>query len=487
MLPGQTRSHAGQTGLPTPALEEDAFLFGKGPSGPSPVELPPRPVRLPEIYVITGDIKLFGFLDSKLHIFQGMLTPGHPYSEIVELASGEVSLGGLIPSMKDNKFDAIALRNPRFCFSRVSFNVQERAGLFFQTEVIFQHTLQPVSDILHDFFGQQQPSLHVSAYLGAQRNWNHPMPIAELVLRGSLEHVSVNIFDILTFTNIGVELSMFQRPDVKTGKHVWRFGYGFFGDLNVSVPGSVVPLQVDYTLRIIQGQYLLFLVLKDEEWQSVFGVNGLNLKDVQMSAFLSSLSKNEDLMLEVEAALEFKGATFLVKGSYSKTGYCLEAFIGHLSLQDIGDLFNQITGANLDAFDHDVTFDSIQMSISSQGLALSGAITVNGYSTAEGSIAISKDGVFLSGGIGNVDFEDFTVNNAKLDVFIGSTSEHTSTRVTKFSILGDLTFSGINLKIGLFTNKMAGGELKWTIYGQADGDLKTSALSEDIKDSFLDV
>lgn len=442
---------------------------------------------LPKSFFVTGDIKLFGFIDSRICIAQGPMLPGHPYTELVTPKADTISLGDIVPRLKGSPADAVLLKNTRFRYSEVSFSRFERAGLYFDTDVVFQGALQPVGDIFRDFFHQENPQLRLNAYLNSQRSWHHPLPTSELALRGSLEHVSVSVLDILTFTKIGISILSYQRPDPRTNKPAWHFGYGFFGDLNLAVPGSAIPLQVTYELSITQGQYALFLLLKDEEWTDIFGIKGLRLRDVQMTAFLQNLDRSAELDIKVEAALELRNTSFLISGFYSKRSYGLEAYIGNLTFQELGEIFTEITGATLDVFDHDVTLNSIYLRIASDGLTLAGSITVNGYSTAEGSISISKDGLSISGGIGHVEFDHFTINRAALDVFIGSTCGKTCTRSTRFSIAGDLSFEGIDLKVGLYTSKDGDGELKWTIFGAAQGELRTTALCSDLAGTFLDI
>lgn len=95
------------------------------------------------------------------------------------------------------------------------------------------------------------------------------------MLRGTLRDVSVNIFDILEFREIGVELLGSRLYDAQTEKMKWHFGFGFFGHLHVTMPRSVVPLQVDYKLRKILSVWELELCLKNEDWVNVMGIEGL--------------------------------------------------------------------------------------------------------------------------------------------------------------------------------------------------------------------
>lgn len=61
----------------------------------------------------------------------------------------------------------------------------------------------------------------------------------------------------------------------------WEFGYGFFGLLDLKVPGTSVPLQVDYHLRKSFQNWVLNLTLRDEEWKDVFGIKDFNVSQGQ--------------------------------------------------------------------------------------------------------------------------------------------------------------------------------------------------------------
>lgn len=138
-------------------------------------------------------------------------------------------------------------------------------------------------------------------------------------------------------------------------------------------------------------------------------------------------------------------------------------------------------------FDHDVVFKSLSLAITNSGVVLSGAVTINGHSTAAGEISIQKDGLYISGSIGDVDIESVSIKNARFDVFIGSsTNDAACSRTTKFGIGGEVSFCGIDLEVALFLEK-AGGTFDWTIYGEAKGDLLVSRLNPDLKGTFLDV
>ncbi|PON25175.1 hypothetical protein TGAM01_v205861 [Trichoderma gamsii] len=441
---------------------------------------PPHFPQMPENHVIIGDVDLFGCIPAKLHIFRGQVTKLHPYQEVVQLSAGQITIGSVLPPLKDGPFDAIVLENTELCYSVVPLNVYELEGLYLETDLLFKGPLQPLQDVIRDVFNQERPALHVSAHLGMSRDWMIPYVPPRLVLRGSFDDCSVKLWDILEFTQLGVELTLEQARDDDGEMNI---GYGFFGKVDMAMPGSVVPLKAEYLFRVMDERYMLSVTLKDDDWKDCFGIKNLTLSEVTFVGVLSEPSSKAAIFLQMEAVLHLNDTTLAISDEYS-----IAAYLGNLNLQEVGKIFNQITGHDLDVFDHDVVFNSLSLVISNSGVAFAGAITINGHSTAYGSIAIMQDGLQITGGIGDVEFESIQIKRASFDVFISSSSNNSSSaRTTKFGISGEVSFSGIDLSVGLFTEKATGSELQWTIYGEVAGDLSIGNLDPDLKGSFLDV
>jgi hypothetical protein len=261
-------------GLPTPDLTP---LPKVNPFDKITVTTPASPANL--AYV--GDIRLFGLIPSKVYVYEHTSDALNPYIEVVKIAQGgRVSLGTLWPSLQGSEWDVLALDDPILGFQEqvaTGSMLGRQEGLYFESNIVFQGALQPVSDFLGDFFQQEKPAIRLSTWLSQERHYGKPFNPSSFVLRGSLEHVSVNVFDILTFREIGVELSGNQIYGLVEKKTKWSFGYGFFGKLDLNIPGTVVPLQVEYCLRRSLHSWLLQIRLKDDEWNDLFGVKGLKV------------------------------------------------------------------------------------------------------------------------------------------------------------------------------------------------------------------
>ena len=102
-------------------------------------------------------------------------------------------------------------------------------------------------------------------------------------------------------------------------------------------------------------------------------------------------------------------------------------------------------------------------------------------------MSLTKDGIAVSGGVGDLKFEHILIKAASFDVFIASRMESHSARASKIAIVGDVSFCGIELKVGLYTENSPERDLFWTIYGEVEGDVSTSKLAPELQDTFLDI
>ncbi|KAK3314082.1 hypothetical protein B0H66DRAFT_523455 [Apodospora peruviana] len=462
----QALGSTSQYGLPTPY--------------PSPLPKETDPLSNS---AFVGDMKLFGLVPSKFYVYEHAGSLLHPYNEVIKIAAdGPLSLGTFNPSLKGSEWDMIALENPILGFQEevmLDGTLSRLNGLYFETDLVFRGALQPVSDFLRDFFHQEKPAIRFSAWLGENRNYATPLRVPSFQLRGSLEHVSVNVLDILTFRQIGVELSGYQTYSVAKAGSSWQFDYGFFGKLDLSVPGSVVPLQVDYYLRKSFHSWLLQLRLKDDAWN--------DLSEVSLEARIRTSSKQKALSVGIAANLQLGKTKFGVRGYYSKDFYSVEAHLGDLTLHDVGEIFHELVGIEIDAFSHDVALRSMSLRVSSEGFTLKGQVTINGHTSTSGCLAFSRDGITVQGAIGDIEFEHIIIKAASLDVFIASKQNTQCARASKVDICGHVNIHGVELKAALHTEKAQDGEFRWTIYGEVEGDVTTSKIVPDLKDTFLDI
>jgi hypothetical protein len=270
-------------------LPKDTDPFQKNAALDSTVADTPAGLESLSNSAFVGDMKLFGLIPSKIYVHEHVSSVLRLYNEEIKIApDGSLSLGTFMPSLKGSEWDMIVLEDPILGFQEevmLDGAFSRMNGLYFETDLVFRGALQPVSDFLQDFFQQEKPAIRFSAWLSESRDYAKPFCLPSFQLRGSLEHVSVNVLDILTFREIGVELSGYKTHSLVKTESSWQFCYGFFGKLDLSVPGSVVPLQVECCLRKKFNSWLLQLRLKDDEWNDISSI-----KDIKASfdGYLSS-------------------------------------------------------------------------------------------------------------------------------------------------------------------------------------------------------
>jgi hypothetical protein len=141
--------------------------------------------------------------------------------------------------------------------------------------MIFQGALQPIADVLQSTFGQANPKLHIEFPVGANRNWNTLPMASDFTIRGSLEGVSVKFGGLVEFTTIGVKINVNKETEPSPYRQFLSFNFGFFGEALATVPGSVVPLNMEFTMSLDEGILGLMMVLRDEGWDNAFGITGL--------------------------------------------------------------------------------------------------------------------------------------------------------------------------------------------------------------------
>lgn len=133
--------------------------------------------------------------------------------------------------------------------------------------------------------------------------------------------------------------------------------------------------------------------------------------------------------------------------------------------------------------EHTITFSTLSFLISkTSGITLTGAVTVNGHTSANATIALSTAGIHISGGVEAVVIPGghVTVESASLDLTIER---------EKFNVklAGCVTVNDMNFEVSLYLNKTSGDKLEYTLYGKYMGNLYLRNIVNEVEGSFLDV
>lgn len=240
--------------------------------GGSPSTIPTTPVE----FVVQGEVDLYG-LRLRNVIFstvKGQQAPGISH----RISLPPLSLGMLIPEFKGTVLDAIALENTVLSYHSYQRGPTRPAGMHVRTDITLSgnDTMQPISDVLSKVFGEEHAALTVSGYLSNNCHWDSPVVPTGFTLSASLMKMEVKLFDVLEITDIGVDF--IARRAIKPNEELtYDFDHGYWGGANVTIPGSVVPMRVDWYLTVTEDSYSLMMTMQDDQWKDVMGVKGLNV------------------------------------------------------------------------------------------------------------------------------------------------------------------------------------------------------------------
>ena len=121
--------------------------------------------------------------------------------------------------------------------------------------------------------GVTNTTIHIHTNLGTTQDWNKPVGITGLTLDGTFVGLTIPVGDKLTLTSVGVRLS---ATKVSTEGSGLVFSVGAFGALHLTVPGSITPLDLSYTISESTEGFELEAEL-GSEWDDVLGVIGFKV------------------------------------------------------------------------------------------------------------------------------------------------------------------------------------------------------------------
>lgn len=231
----------------------------------------------PPGFVLGGDIKLFGMnLPAKLYSFQGEVEIAA--REMVVIGE-QMMLKNLLKGFGGGLFDDVMLKHTVLTYQAEEDPVAGKPqGLHFETEVLFEGALESLRETLAKLFGVTEPSLKVGGRIGTDREWSKPLSPVDFVVKGSFMGIECKVGDMITFKSVGVQLSAAKEAKRFLRRSKYDCGFSFFGTADLEIPGSVVPLALDYTLQEeIPGSQTLRLIRDGGEWVNVLGFKGLKV------------------------------------------------------------------------------------------------------------------------------------------------------------------------------------------------------------------
>lgn len=444
---------------------------------------------VPPGFVLSGDLNAFGSLPGKIYTLQGAATNGGVH-EIVTLAN-ELTLGGLLPDIDEVDIAGIVIQNVQLEYTDDLTAPDGKApSLYFEADMVLGGILQPVSDILGSIFNQNIAVLHVECFLGFDRDWTQLTPPVGIKMTGSFEGISVPFGDHLTSTSYGVNIRVrkeVQDSPVYKEVHVWS--YDFFGRGLLSLPGSVAPLAVGVTLTKEDRLSSIFVDL-DDDMTDAFGIKGLALSCVEVQAHFDESIPAKSVGFEIAAIIEGSVEDITLDGFFVNGDWALTAEIADLSMDSFLEMFDGMLGGSLDNIDNDIEFIDVTLDIRPAVVSLEGVLSIDGYTSLGGTVSINESGIGTNGAVDNVTMDDTTISQASINLYAerkGLSAGFRKPRPIGFAIMGTVEFSGLEIAVSLYLEKMVDGSTKWTVYGDYEKQISMSALAPALQGSFLDL
>ncbi|KAI9804315.1 MAG: hypothetical protein M1833_007122 [Piccolia ochrophora] len=469
----------------------------EAPSETTTIDAPPELKSLgddaivPKGFILSGTVKLFGKFDAHMYSYHGTASNG--LRQIVTVAPGTVGISDYIPSLAGSPLEAVQLQNTQFVYNQFT-TATDQAGTWLKTDVLFSGPLQLISDVFKDVFNQEKPALTVEGLLSATNDWANPVNPMAFGLRGSLHGISVKFADLIEFTDIGLSLSIGSRkgmypPYAKT----YDWGVGFFGSLRLVTPKDMMTMSLRYSLSEYAGiMTILLSAAGDDDTPTDFcGVPGLQLSDIRFSASFPLGSAPSQLALSAGASLRLRDTTLDLDGYYSKDDWGFSCELKNFDLYSLHDLYEDLFSSPLHLSDHEVVFDDLVLIAGSSGFTLSGRVTIEGHSSAQATIAISRLGVHITGAVSDIELAgDVVLKQASLDVFIGRTDDTALSgpgTSFRFAIAGIVSVASNDILASLYIDKEPSGNVIWTVVGGFTGAFAISHIAPALKGTFLDL
>ncbi|KAK3387897.1 hypothetical protein B0H63DRAFT_542389 [Podospora didyma] len=462
---GKTRP----TGFEQPVISSSARMPDMIPNPTHQDQVPEQP----DEFVLKGKYMLFGKIEVEIRSLQSPDTKG--IHQRVSLPH-ELSLDTFISSLADSPINAIKLSNTTLEY-RSHGTETAAAGLTISATVRFSRSLNEVNRVLRDVFRQTDPRLELSGVLSTQDDWlGHVPQPSGFQLRGKLPSLGIELFDEgLKLTSLGVDI-IATRISSKGG---YDCTFGFFGD------GVVCGVTVDWYILKNDKQYHFTAVAKSDKWKGIRDIPDLDLEDIMFQASWTGTNL-KSVMLRAQANVSLRESSLSVYGSYMNGGLEIGCALRNCSLKTLQQLYKDLfhdDDLKIDS-DHDVLFNNIELVLStSDGITLSGDVTIDGHISAAACIKIGKTGVKITGSVADLYIEELkdvaVIDSAALDLDItkDSFSVQLSAGVT---VLKEHKFD-----VSIYLAKSSRKELQYTLYGAYLGDFKLRNIVKEVEGNEL--
>ena len=153
-------------------------------------------------------------------------------------------------------------------------------GLSCSASMAIDPSYGQLHEILNKVLGFDHPSLNISCHFQYANDWHEMLEVPAFCLTGLFTDTQPQMLcKPIQISRVGASLSGITQSKVDKDRKLeteMAFVFSVFGSMHVSMPGCVVPLELDFCISEFGGAVTLQASL-DGEWEHAFGVSQLTV------------------------------------------------------------------------------------------------------------------------------------------------------------------------------------------------------------------
>ncbi|MCJ1353311.1 MAG: hypothetical protein MMC33_003296 [Icmadophila ericetorum] len=431
-------------------------------------------ITTPPGFVLTGSTKLFNILEAERFVFQGT-SSSDGKSEMIVPTTSPLSLDQLIHD-KDIPLGDIQLVNPSISHYPQKTDAGRGPGLYLDATIDLIGDLAEIGNDLKSVFGHTAEGIKISASLGGFESWSAALkPPPDFTFEASIPSLNATLGKFITFASVDITFQAVRTPDpADANKQVYAWAHLFTGQLNMTTPGSITPLSLDFSLTRQGTVCSLDMHLHESQtWNNAMGVPGLHLFDIHFSTQFDKTATGTSHTFNFEATLKAESTDLKVTGTYQDDKWSMNATLEEVGWTQLDDLYMELFGARLHKFDHNIAFQDLQLDISSEtkDLVLQGHLNLDDWAHLAAKVTISTSGFQLEASVDKATLEHVTLEDAKIDIFVGkqgdvdASAEKPGTAAS-FTMTGSIEAAGLKLDATAYLDKDPKLGLLWVVYAK---------------------
>ena len=444
----------------------------------------------PPGFVLTGDpSKLFGRLDAERFTFHGNASPDGRV-EMMVLSATVITLDQLFGTDTCD-FGGLKLTNAVLLLYPESQASEKRSGLWLEAALDLSGKFQELASDLKSVLGQIPTEVQISGSLGQFTNWSTPpTPPNQLTIQGKVPQVNALLGRNVSFASANINCQAIKGAQTQGGKQGYTWSYTLSGDLNLTTPGSVTPLSMDYTMTKSGTQFTLKMHLDEKNvWNNAMGVHGMHLVNVDVTNVFDKSKPDNKEEFNLKANFKSEALDLAVVGFYGENGWSLNATCPSLTWDEVDALFNDMFDSKLHPCHHMISLDNPCLVVSSvkKDITLEAQLKINDWTAAKAEIILSSDGFHLNvKQMGKKTFQAVDLDNCEMEVFVGKAGDVDADpkkpgTASFFTVKGEIVIGGLTIDAVAYLDKESSDSaLAYVIYAECQKNARLSSVKPGI-------